>query len=238
MNELIKNNALLVWYWVRRYEWLLETRGDIDRDDLFQAGCIGLFEASATWDAARGAFSTWASWYIRKEIRECLGRKKRLQAFSLDAPAYRDEDNDAALLDTLPDTSIIPDDERILSREIVDTVRAAVDALPEDCAAVVRSVELEGRSHAKTAAAMGITPDAVRRFLAKGIRDLRKDKHIRALALDQETRFHARKSVAAFNTSGSSVVEDAVIWREEHMFDQKPPEALRQASDPGAGIRQ
>lgn len=58
------------------------------------------------------------------------------------------------------------------------------------------------------------------------IRDLRKDKRIRLLALDQETRFHAHKGVQAFYTTGSSVVEDAVIWRDEHMFDKKPPEAL------------
>lgn len=228
MNDLIARNARLVWYWVRRYGWLLEGRGDLDADDLFQGGALGLIEAYASWDAARGAWSTWASWHIRKGIQETLGRKKQLYAVSLDAPAYSNDDgySDVTLLETLPDTSIIPDDDRVLSREIVETVNAAVDALPEDCAAAVRSVELQRNSQAKTAAVMGITPEAVRRLIAKGIRDLRKDKRIRLLALDQKTRFHAHKGIRAFYSSGSSVVEDAVIWREERMFDKRPPEAL------------
>lgn len=228
MDDLIARNARLIWYWVRRYGWLLEGRGDLDAEDLFQGGALGLIEAHVSWDAARGAWSTWASIHIRKGIRETLGRKNQLYAVPLDAPAYSNDDgySDVSLLDTLPDASIVPDDDRVLSREIVETVNAAVDALPEDCAAAVRSVELEGRSQAKTAAAMGITPEAVRRLIAKGIRDLRKDKRIRLLALDQETRFHAHKGVQAFYSSGSSVVEDAVIWRDEHMFDKKPPEAL------------
>lgn len=225
MDDLIARNARLIWYWVRRYGWLLESRGDVDADDLFQGGALGLIEAQATYDAARGAFSTWASWHIRKGIQQTLGRSRRLRAVPLDAPAYRDDD-ETTLLETLPDTSIVPDDDRILSREIVGTVRAAVNALPEDRAAAVRSVELQGNSRAKTAAMLGITPEAVRGLIAKGIRDLQRDKRIRALALDQETRFHAHKGVQAFYSSGSSVVEDAVIWRDERMFDKCPPEAL------------
>lgn len=214
MQNLIMQHSRLVWKWVRHYAFLCEGRADVDQDDLYQAGCMGLIEAQRTFDSSKGAWSTWASFYIRKGIREALGRGKRLPTVSLDAPAYRDEDDGTTVLETTPDGSIIPDDDRQIAREIVETVRAAVNTLPEDIAFVMRSVGLLGLSRPDAARMMGITYDELRRLFNRGLRELRKDRSIRALGdLDQETSFHARKGVAAFHSSGSSVVEDLVEWR-------------------------
>lgn len=213
MQEFIKQHSGLVWYWVNHYAPVCEDRGDIDRDDLYQAGCLGLLEAVQTFDSTKGSWSTWASFYIRRGIREALGRGKRLPTVPLDSPAYRD-DSDVTLGEILPDETIIPDDDRQLTREIVETVRAAVDALPEDAAAVIRAVELRGLSRAEAARRMDAPESTIRRLHGQGLRALRRNRHIRALGdLDQETRFHAHKGVAAFHSSGSSVVEDLVEWR-------------------------
>lgn len=214
MQDLITQHSRLVWYWVRHYAFLCDGRGDVDQEDLYQAGCIGLLEAAKTFDSAKGSWSNWASFYIRKGIREAFGRGKRLPTVSLDAPAYRDEDDGTLIHETVPDESIIPDDDRQMSREIVEAVHAAVDALPEDIASAVRSVALQGLSRADAAGGMGISCDELRRRCGRGLRELRKDRSLRALNdLDQETRFHARKGVTAFHSSGSSVVEDIVEWR-------------------------
>lgn len=212
MQELIMQHSGLVWKWVRYYRFLCEGRADADQDDLYQAGCIGLMEAAQTFDDSKGSWSNWASFYIRKEIREALGRGKRLRTVSLDAPAYRDDDT--PIVDVVEDGSIVPDIDLQIARETVEAVRAAVDALPEDEAAVIRAVDLQGLSRPAAARRMGITISEARKLQGRGLRTLRRNASLCALRdLDQETRFHAHKGVAAFHSSGSSVVEDLVEWR-------------------------
>lgn len=217
MDRFIKTHEGLVRRWVRYYSLYCQGRADVDRDDLFQAGCIGLIEAVKTFDGSKGTWSTWASFYIRKYIREALGRGKRLQTVPLDAPAYKDDDDQTSLLETLPDMSIIPDDDRLVTLEIVHAIRAAVDALPEDAAQAVRSLALQRLSRADAAREAGVTEDEIRRRYARGKRRLQHDERMRKLAdLDQHTCFHAHKGVKAFHSSGSSIVEDWVEWRLGH----------------------
>lgn len=229
MQDLIMQHSRLVWMWVRHYAFLCDRRGDVDQDDLYQAGCIGLLEAQRTFDSSKGTWGSWASVYIRKYIREALGRGKRLQTVPMDAPAYRDDD--VTLGETLPDESIIPDDDRQQARELVETVRAAVDALPEDIAPVVRSVGLLELPVPKAARRMGMPESMIRKLYGRGLRQLRKSPSLRALSdLDLETPFHAHKGVTAFLSSGSSVVEDIVERRlrwEEELYAEELQNAQR-----------
>jgi RNA polymerase primary sigma factor len=55
----------LVVHLARRY--LLP---DLDLDDLIQEGCIGLLHAARRYDAARGAFSTYAAYWVHKYLRQ------------------------------------------------------------------------------------------------------------------------------------------------------------------------
>lgn len=234
MQNLIMQHSRLVWKWVRHYAFLCDGRADVDQDDLYQAGCMGLIEAQRTFDSSKGAWSTWASFYIRKGIREALGRGKRLTTVSLDAPAYRDEDDGTTVLETVADGSIIPDDDRQIAREIAETVRTAVDALSEDIAPVVRSVGLLGLSMPKAAQRMGMPQSMIRKLYGRGLRQLRKNPRLRALSdLDLETPFHAHKGVAAFHSSGSSIVEDLVERRlrwEEELYAEELQNAQRHAA--------
>ena len=50
----------------------------------------------------------------------------------------------------------------------------------------------------------------------KSLGQLRRNRDLQELAeLDGLTRFHAHKGVSSFRRDWSSVVEDAVIWRDE-----------------------
>lgn len=212
------DNRGLVYFWAKRYQAMLEGRAVVDMDDLIQAGAMGLLEAEKTFLPDKGAWSTWASFYVRKAMLEALGlrgRKSEPLIVSLDAPAYTDdgEPSEITLLETLADPTNPDMDGLLQEDEIVRTVRAAVDDLPEDQRTVTRLHDLEGNPYTKCDELLALNTGESRRINGRALRQLRKDKRLRALALDQETAYHRFKGVNAFHSSMSSVVEDLVIWR-------------------------
>lgn len=71
-DTLIEQNTPLVWSMVRRY---CDSRGgkQLDHEDLFQIGCIGLIKAAEKFDPSFGVqFSTYAVPMILGEIRRFL----------------------------------------------------------------------------------------------------------------------------------------------------------------------
>ncbi len=64
--RLFLGNLRLVFRWSKGSA---ASVGPESAQDAFQAGCVGLGEAIRRWDHRRGgAFSTYASWYIRKQV--------------------------------------------------------------------------------------------------------------------------------------------------------------------------
>ena len=68
--SLIEKNINLVHLFVNKLNY-----GYVDREDLFQAGLMGLYEAAKRFDKTKNIkFSTFASYYIigeiKKELRE------------------------------------------------------------------------------------------------------------------------------------------------------------------------
>lgn len=64
-NEVVMENEELVWYCVNRY-----TSGVATREDMFQAGIVGLINAIERFDPSLGyQLSTFALPYIQNEIR-------------------------------------------------------------------------------------------------------------------------------------------------------------------------
>lgn len=67
-NEISMDNAELVWYVVQRYTSAVATR-----EDMFQAGMLGLLVAIERFDPQRGTqLSTYAVPYIQNEIRRLI----------------------------------------------------------------------------------------------------------------------------------------------------------------------
>ena len=96
-------------------------------------------------------------------------------------------------------------------------VREAVDRLEDDGQRqVVRLCHLEARSYWEAAALMGADERQVRQTGQRARRWLARDWRLQRLVdLDNRTRFHAHKGVAAFNRDWTSVTEVAALWRIE-----------------------
>lgn len=85
ISNLVEDNLKLVSYVIKKYY-----PGHIGDEDMFQCGCIGLMKAAQKYDESRGAFSTYASLFIRMDIKVsirdkyALKRKVHLNTFGLD----------------------------------------------------------------------------------------------------------------------------------------------------------
>ncbi len=67
-NRIVEENVRLIWSIVGRY-----TGRGVEREDLFQLGCIGILKAIDGFDPAYGTcFSTYAVPKIAGELRRCL----------------------------------------------------------------------------------------------------------------------------------------------------------------------
>lgn len=235
MEKLFRDNRGLIWYWVQRYATFCAACAAVDTDDLVQVGFLALIEARRTYDPQQGAWSNWASLHIRRFIRDALGlarntytvtlndgsrEKRRFFVGSLDAPAY-DEDDPTTLMETLTDESAPQSDEFIISDETARIVREAVAGLDSaDMREAVKEHFLNGRTYQAIAEDQGCAPSMIRNRCNNGLRRLRQDYSIRQL-IDLETRYIAHKGVTAFLSSQTSVVEDAVLWREQRLSHRR-----------------
>lgn len=236
LNRLYTENKGLLWHWARHYAGLCEQMPEVDVEDLAQAGFFGLVDALQGFNADAGSWSTWASFHIRRHMQEALGlrsattsyvvtdknghtRRHLYKVSSLDAPAYTSDDCDLSLVDTIPDDALPDLEERSELLDNARIVREAVAALdsPEQRRFIVEYF-FKSKTFKQIADEQGETVNTIRNLCNKGLRRLRQARSIRQLSdtwIDRETRFHAHKGVSAFWSSGSSVVEDAVMWREE-----------------------
>lgn len=217
--ELLLRNAGLIAKVARCYRWALEADPVVDMEDLLEAGKAALMDAVSLWEPDRGAWSTAAVWCLRRAMRDALGLqradwKERAGTLSLDAPISEAVDGDAlSLLEVTPDQDAPCPEDKALSGDLIRIVRGEVDALPDAQRDVVKLIDLEGRSVLVASEQLGLDVAQVRALRAKAHRTLRHSWRLRAL--DDETRFYQHKGLKAFNSDFTSVVEGAVLWREE-----------------------
>ena len=85
-NALVEANTR----WVLRItqSFARYSRGILDFDDLFQAGCLGLIRAAEKFDPSRGyKFSTYATWWIKQSIQRSIADRSR----TIRVPVHVDE---------------------------------------------------------------------------------------------------------------------------------------------------
>ena len=158
-----------------------------DMEDLLQAGRLGVLLAQSTYDAGKGAFGTWAGYYIRTEMETALnlrGRKRpdRL-AVSLDRPIPGAEE--LTLLDTLPDRTDMEEEALAKGTDayIQAVVHTCLDALPWEQRMAVQLCDLDGMNNEQAAAFLGIgSGSKVRSLRGKGQCNLRRMPRMRLLA--------------------------------------------------------
>lgn len=208
----------------RQYAGACEMDRAVSEEDLVQTGFLALVRAAQTFDQAGGrTWASWATWHIRREFERvlCLREGKRVQAHSgadtLDRPLDAGDGEGATARDLLADDSLPDADAGLLLDELRRSVREAVDRLEDDAQRdAVRLCRLEDCSYRDAARRMGVSPGQARRLSERGCRRLARDRRLRQLMdLDDRTRFHAHKGVAAFNRDWTSVTEGAALWRIE-----------------------
>lgn len=157
--------------------------GAVDLDDLMQAGAIGAMLADASWAPEKGAWSTWASFYIRKEMRAAVGmrstkRDPARDALRLDMPITEDG---FTLADTLPsaDTPVQEQTDRAALQKVV---REEVQALAPERRRVVVLADLKGKPVAQIARRLHCTARQVSETRRKAHADLRQSNRLYELA--------------------------------------------------------
>lgn len=206
------------WYWVNKYRWALDQRGDIDQDDLFQAAMIGGYEAEKSYKPEMGEMSTYSAYWIRHEIRRAIGIKNNGDLppveIRLDEPLT--DDADETRLDMLADDSIPDTDSRLLLEERQRIVREAVERLQQqERRDVVKKLYFEDKPAKQVAAEMGYS-DSSRVFKVwdNARRWLRRDKLLKELC-GLRHDYHIHVGIQRFNTTQTSAVEAAVIRLED-----------------------
>ena len=221
---LYKQNKGLLVMMARKYAGACEMDRAVSEEDLIQAGFLALVRAEQTFDQAKGGnWARWAMWQIRREFERalCLRAGHRVQAHSgadtLDRPLEAGDEEGATQGDLLPDDSLPDPDAGLLLDELRRGVRDAVDRLEDgDERRAIQLCQLEDHSLRDAADAMGMSTAQVRRLNDQGCKRLSRDWRLRRLIdLDERTRFHAHKGVAAFNRDWTSVTEGAALWRIE-----------------------
>jgi RNA polymerase sigma factor (sigma-70 family) len=220
--SLFEQNKGLLITLAQHYARACELDRAVSEEDLIQAGYLALVHAKQTYDPSGGrSWVGWAAWYIRREYENALGllNGTRSQAHSgadtLDRAVNADDGVSATLGELLPDDSLPDADAGLLLDDLRRDVRAAVNSLEDgDERRAVQLCQLEARDSRDAAQIMGMSPRQVRRLNHRAREHLFRDSRLRRLIdLDDRTRFHAHKGVAAFNRDWTSVTEGAALWR-------------------------
>ncbi len=225
--ELYAQNRGLLLKLANRWYEACERDRAVSVDDLAQAGFFGLVKAAQSFDEAAGkSWSSWAAWFIQREFENTLylrdGKPTRphTSAVALDAPLSEDSAEGATLGDLLADENAPDVDAGVILDELRQTVRAAVEQIKDDGQRrAVQLCDLGGRTGREAAEVLGVTAQQAYCLREAGRQALRRNARMcrlaAELALDERTRFHAHKGLAAFERDWTSVTEGAALWRIE-----------------------
>lgn len=209
--EAVKRLAFRI---ANQYRNAAAVRGGADAEDLAQCAALGVMEALQSYDPGKGAFTTWLGYHVRNACRECLGMIRNPESpliVSLDAPIGGDTE-DLTLADTIPDESaaqaIEAAEDALENQQLRSLIDAALDSLPDDIAVTICMHDLDGLTLQETADRQGIHRNTAQTRRRTGFNRLRKRQDLRNWYIPN---YHRHKTLTAFLTDWSSVVEDEVI---------------------------
>lgn len=185
-----------------------------DVEDYMQQSYIALSEAVASYDIdSNTQFSSWLGFYLRRAMRTLSG--KSADAMRRTVPTEsEDEDGEAVdLFDILPDEAAETDFRAVEKRDGAKFLLRKIHTLCDERGARILIDTAKGRKKREIAADEGTNISAVSSALVRAQSKLYHDREIRS-AYSEWYGETLHKSLAAFNSSWSSVVEDAVIKRE------------------------
>lgn len=130
--------------------------GILDFDDLAQEGCIGLLDAIASFDPAKGAsFRTYAQVCIQNRVQKALDKTRTDKARLLSESVSLDEIADSAL------SSEPTPEQAFLSQEWLETLRKRMNELLSPLERKVFFAHLGGFDYQTIADTLHISPKSV-----------------------------------------------------------------------------
>lgn len=151
-NEIVLDNQRLVWHIVQRY-----TSAAATREDMFQAGILGLITAIERFDPGRGTqLSTYAVPYIQNEIRGLI-----------DNPDYIDDHEGLEPVDIHEDNLFRTKLDELYQIVLTDSERTVIDI-------VLRTSDEPAWSINDISKRLKISNKEVRELYASGIEKLNR----------------------------------------------------------------
>lgn len=148
-----------------------DLRDSVDADDIAQEAHVEVFRHIAGFENRESnSFERWVATIALRKLRDAVRARRADRrgggARQIRAVPGNVEDSMIALLDVLAGPDRTPS-QSVARHEVVAAVKAALDALPADYRDAVWMVNIEGRSVADAAVAMGRTERAVHNLCYK-----------------------------------------------------------------------
>ena len=180
-NNFIHTHASIVRCIVRQY-------GKTNHyQDLMQEGYIGLIEAARRYDPTTGVrFDSYASWWVRKYVREYIIRYGQTVSLpftnkdifdhvteDIDATCYEEDDDVITFADCLPDDTDI--NAQLAHRQQLNRLHNAIQRLhprEQDIIRKVYGIDCQAVPMKEVARRMGLSYDRVKKLHAKCVKFL------------------------------------------------------------------
>lgn len=198
-----------------------------DLDDLCQSAYTGFVKAVEAYNPERGAFSGLLIYHVRTTCAKEIGKYGKRDAIfdsgSLDAPL----DDNFTYADVLPAPDVDDDFAAVDVKAMVEIILELADGLLDKRKGIIiREHTYQGMPIRELAEAFGISRQRVNELEYRAIQDLRRISVIRDMRAEYRTEIHqsAResavsahrtKSITAFRSDFTSVVESIIMRLEE-----------------------
>lgn len=163
LNDLMERHSGRLFHYLVRC-----LQNEEDASDLAQESFVKVYQNRVRFDP-RQKFSTWLYAIATNLVRDRYRWRSRHPQVSLDAP---NETTGDRFVESLPEDLRLPNDE-LETNERINTIRAAVGALPEELRHPLILAEYEERSHAEIGAILGCTAKAVESRIYRARQQLR-----------------------------------------------------------------
>ena len=225
MEELARQNRGLVYQIAQDYQQVCKLDRAADIDDLMQAGTLGVWAAARSFDPDGGkSWAGYAKWFIKREMRALLGiattrRRADLGAESIYSPVFASDPDSPTIEETIEDKSLPDIDAGALAEDERRQVHEAVDRLKDEKQRdAIIAQYFAGKTQAEIGAEMGVSAQRVSRIIRDGFRKLRHDMRLREIAeIELRTPYYAKVGIVNFNSTMTSAVEYAALWREDQL---------------------
>lgn len=223
MGELWEQVAGLVKWKANHVMTALDGRCGVEFDDLYQSGYPALVAAVDSYEPESGAFSTWFMYYLKTAFAEAAGYRTKAGrneplncAASLDKPVDDDETPFGEFVsDPKADATMESIEEKLWREQLHEALDAALAALPEQNADVLRLRYYQGLTLAEAGKRKGTTAERVRNMENKALRQLQKPGVACHLRPFYDFDFYCGTGLGAFQSSGMSIQERYIVLEEE-----------------------